>query len=232
LAGELHRRRHRCDPVQPAEHCEEQHAAQTVIPEQQPPVVVAVGAYACYSHAQSPHYRGRLIRGTLAIEAAIRRAQGLVATYSQALAFGRAQASGPVGLYGRTLCLEMRMPSPGVAPLFCTMFRPSPPASVLAGIMCGTVAVDPTGQPPYATRVVMVRVQAAASALEASNRYLTPSEVPSRDLGQLGLPAADPAGLDLLIDRVLRGGEASGSDRVPVADYADLAMACDRVWLA
>ena len=51
------------------------------------------GAYACYSHAQSPYYRGRIIRGTLVIQPAARRADGLVATYSQALATGRHRAA-------------------------------------------------------------------------------------------------------------------------------------------
>jgi hypothetical protein len=193
------------------------------------------GAYACYSHAQSPYYRGRVVRGALVVEPAPRRAEGLVATYSQALAAGRAQASGPVGLYGRALCLELRVPSPGLAPLFCSLFRPSPPASVLAGIMCGTTAMHPGGQPPYATRIAMVRVPAAAADLEASNRYLDPAEeTPSRDLAALGLATPDPVGLDARFGRFLRpdGSLRDGCDQASVDDYAALAMACDRLWLA
>lgn len=190
------------------------------------------GAYACYSHAQSPHYRGRVIRGALVIASAVRRADGLVATYSQALAVGRAQASGPVGLYGSSLCLELRVPSPGMAPLFCGLFRPSPPASVLAGIMCGFTAVDPGGQPPYATRIAMVRVPDAAG-LEGSNRYLDLGGGPlSRDLAALGLPVPDPAGLNAQLDRFLNPNEGTpGRDRAAIADYAALAMLCDRAWL-
>lgn len=192
------------------------------------------GAYACYSHAQSPYYQGRIIRGALVVEPAPRRAGGLVATYSQALPSGRAQASGTVGFYGLALCLELRLPSPGMAPLFCSLFRPSPPASVLAGIMCGTAAVHPGGQPPYATRIAMVRVPAAsASTLQASNRYLGPAEwPPSGDLAALGLPVLDPAGLDAQIERFLRpGARPPGYDQAPANEYAALAMACDRLWL-
>ncbi len=192
------------------------------------------GFYACYSHAQAPYYRGRLIRGALVIEPAARRGDGLVAAYSQALAVGRAQASGPVGLYGRAMCLELRVPSSGMAPVFCSLFRPSPPASVLAGIMCGTTAMHPGGQPPYATRIAMVRVPAAAAAgLETSNRYLDPTEGPlSRDFAALGLPVPDPAGLDAQLDRFLRpGGGFGGCDQVSLDDFAALAMACDRNWL-
>jgi hypothetical protein len=132
------------------------------------------------------------------------------------------------------MCLELRVPSPGMAPLFCSLFRPSPPASVLAGIMCGTTAMHPGGQPPYATRVAMVRVPAAAAAgLEASNRYLDPAGEPlSRDLAALGLPVPDPAGLDAQLDRFLRpGGVFGGCDQASPDDYAALAMACDRTWL-
>jgi hypothetical protein len=192
------------------------------------------GSYACYSHAQSPYYRGRIVRGALVVEPASRRSEGLVATYAQALPSGRAQASGPIGLYGLALCLELRVPSPGMAPLFCSLFRPSPPASVLAGVMCGTAAMHPGGQPPYATRIAMVRVPAAAAAdLQASNRYLGPAEwPPSRDLAALGLPMPDPAGLDARLDRFLHPeGGAAGQDQAPVSDYAALAMACDRMWL-
>jgi len=192
------------------------------------------GAYACYSHAQAPYYRGRLIRGALVIEPAARRWEGLVAAYSQALAGGRAEASGPVGMYGRAMCLELRVPSPGMAPLFCSLFRPSPPASVLAGVMCGVTAMHPGGQPPYATRIAMVRVPAAAAAgLQASNRYLDQAEGPiSRDLAALGLRLLDPEGLDAQFDRFLRPGEGSGGcDQASLDDYAALAMACDRNWL-
>ena len=43
----------------------------------------------------------------------------------------------PVGFYGAAVCLELRVPSPGMEPLFCNLYRPSPSASVLAGFMCG-----------------------------------------------------------------------------------------------
>jgi hypothetical protein len=190
------------------------------------------GSYACYSHAQSPYYRGRVVRGALLVEPASRRAQGLVATYSQAIATGRAHASGPVGIHGRTLSLELHAPGPGNAPVFCTLFLPSPPASVLAGMMCGAVAVDPGGQPPYATRIAMLRVRAAHAGLEASNRYLEAGEAVPGDLAALGVEVPDGAGLGALLDQVLRAGDGvPGSDRLVAADYAALAMACDRAWL-
>ena len=196
------------------------------------------GAYACYSLAQSPYHRGRLIRGTLTIEPAARRAEGLVATYSQALATGRAHATGPATVAGRGLALGLVSHSPGAAPLFLHLLLPTPPASLLLGLMGGFVMVDPGGQPPYATRVLMLRTPIAAAALEESNRYLDEPDAAAalaRDLPALGLRVADAEGLAAALARSLvpegAGGAPPGSMRVFVEDYRALAAACDRVWL-
>lgn len=192
------------------------------------------GAYACYSHAQSPYHRGRIIRGALAIGAAPRRAEGLVATYAQALAVGRVEASGPVLPFGRALSLALTTVSRAVAPVFVQLSHAAPPASVLAGIMSGFTMVDPEGQPPYATRIVAVRVPEAVEALEDSNRYLDPArESLSDDLAALGLRISDAAGLEGRLARILNPGFGQmGSDKVPAADHAALAALCDRNWFA
>ncbi|MBL6080049.1 hypothetical protein JMJ56_18670 [Belnapia sp. T18] len=192
------------------------------------------GVYACYSHAQSPYFYDHLVRATLVIEPAPRRSEGLVATYSQRLPMGRVHASGTVGLYGAALSLELRAPGPNVAPVFCSLFRPSPPGSVLVGVMCGTAAINPAGQPPYTTRIIMVRIDEALSErVEASNRYLDRDERPiSSDLEGLGIVLPDPVGLEALAHRVLNPSrQRSGFDQVAVTDYTALAMACDQIWL-
>ncbi len=192
------------------------------------------GTYACYSHAQSPYYRGRIIRGSLAIGIAPRRAEGLVATYSQALTVGRVEASGPVLPFGRALSLVLTTVSHAVAPVFVQLSHAAPPASVLAGIMSGFIMVDPDGQPPYATRIVVVRVPAAVASLEGSNRYMDPAtESLSNDLAALGLRISDPAELEARLACVLTPSPGqAGSDRVPAADHAALSALCDRDWLA
>ncbi len=192
------------------------------------------GAYACYSHAQSPYYGGRVVRGALTIEPGFRGANTLVATYSQALAVGRAHASGPVLLADRAISLTLSTCSQGAAPLFLNLFRPAPPASVLAGIMGGFTMVDPDGQPPYATRIAMVRVPIAVAKLEASNRYMDPVDnALSSDLAALGLWISDADGLEARLWRLLSPGQGQpGSDRVPTADYIALAADRDRAWLA
>jgi hypothetical protein len=188
------------------------------------------GQYAAYSHAQSPYYRGRLIRGSLSIGPAARRAEGLVATYAQALVVGAVSAAGPALGLGGSLSLVLRLPSPGMAPVFLSLFHPTPPASALAGMMCGTTAIDPAGQPPYATRIVLLRL-GPAQRPEASNRYLEPGAGSlAEDLSRLGLAGPE---LAPLLRECLEGAPgAPGSDHMPTDAYTALTAACDRHWLA
>ena len=192
------------------------------------------GVYACYSHAQSPYYSGQLIRGALVIEPATRHARGLVATYSEALSTGRALVTGAVQLSGRALFLNLHTPSDAFTAMFFSLFPPAPPASVVAGIMTGATVTHPGSQPPYASRIVMVRVPCDLAALEVSNRYMDlADETPAGDLAGLGLPVAERTLLDAQFDQLLRPAHAPcGSDQVAAGDYTLLAAACDRLWLA
>ena len=192
----------------------------------------ACGVYACYSHAQSPYFRGRVSRGTLLIAPAPRRFDGLVATYDQALPGGPAHASGPVQSRAAALCATLLPPNPALAPVSLSLFRPNPPASVLAGLMLGVTALSPGLQTPYATRIAALRVPGDAAETEASNRYLDPGEwPPGRELAALGLAAA--AELAAGLAAFLAGGAAEpGGDNVSADGHVALVAACDRAWLA
>jgi hypothetical protein len=209
-----------------------------------PPIAVGAeedylcGAYACYSHAQSPYYRGRLVRGAMVVERAPRRVEGLVATYSQALFGRRAFATGPAVLSGLALALMLATRSPGAMPIVIHVLVPAPPASLLVGLMGSFTMVDPGGQPPYATRIAMLRTPMTVAALETSNRYLEEPDMTeglARDLPALGLRAADPEGLAAALARYLiaedGAGASPGSIRISMEGYVALAMACDRAWL-
>lgn len=193
------------------------------------------GVYACYSRAQSPYHDGQVIRGALAIQPAPREATGLVACYSQALGFGRSHVAGPVLAAARTLTLPLTQGSSrGVPPVSFHLHMPAPPASLLAGIMSSCTMVHPSGQPPYATRIVMMRVPLPVVALEASNRYMVPGRLAlSRDLAALGLAMPDPEGLETQLDRFIHpaGTGRAGSDQIPMSDHIALGAACDRIWL-
>ena len=194
-------------------------------------------AYACYSQAQSPCYRGSILRGTLVIQPAPRRTEGLVARYSQyshPVALGPSHVAGRVVVVGGMLALPLTAGSAGTPPVSFHLYLPAPPGSLLAGIMGSCTMMHPGGQPPYATRVAMVRVPLPAAALEASNRTMEPAPLAlSRDLAALGLRVADPAGLEARMDRFLRPQDTgwAGSDQIPMEQQVALSAACDRAWL-
>jgi hypothetical protein len=122
------------------------------------------GVYACYSHAWSPYFEGKIIRGTLVIEAAGAPAT-LHVSYSEKIALGRVEVRGQVTVSGRSVYVDLAQPVQ--YRLAMSLFLPGPLASVLAGVMSGTSWVDADPQ-PAATRIVMIRIpEVTAAALEA-----------------------------------------------------------------
>jgi hypothetical protein len=208
--------------------------AERAPPANAPPAYLA-GFYACYSHAWSPHFRGMIVRGSLSItSAATPEAPSLSALYGESVAVGRLQLRGPVHLAGRSLSIDLAGTEEQLR-LHMTLFPPSPPASVLAGVMSGTTFVDFSAR-PAATRIVMVRVpETSAGAVERSDRYVDIAEEPlSRDLAALGIPLgnADAAEIDRLLDAFLSADDEPRSHlEAPAAAYAELTLAVDRLML-
>ncbi len=184
------------------------------------------GAYACYSLAWSPYYRGRAIRGALRLQPGRLRAE-LDATYSEALLGREIRFRGTAIRAGRAMHLLVRAPE-DATPLVFALFLPGPPASVLSGILSGTTIVggDPT---PSATPVIVVRVACDASP---SNRYmaLTPGAM-AADLASLGIALGDAPALDPLMRRILLRRPADGLQQALAADQALLVAALDRAYL-
>ncbi|MFL1461876.1 hypothetical protein ACI6QG_06715 [Roseococcus sp. DSY-14] len=194
------------------------------------------GSYACFSLAQSPYYAGRIIRGAVALEEAAVPGgpAALAARCEQALPSGMASLAGPalVGA-GRALTLALHAQcSAGTSPLCFSLVLPAPPASLLAGIMTGFTMIDPAGQPPYATRVAMVRVPAPSAAVASSGGYMeaAPAAI-ARDLAAQGLAGSGGRELGALLLAFLRAGAGGGTIRLPAEEHAALAAACDRAWL-
>jgi len=69
-----------------------------------------VGAYACYSHAWSPYFHDKVIRGSLVIEPAPDGAPGLAAIYCETVAFGPMQLRGPVSIVSRAVHIDLSEP--------------------------------------------------------------------------------------------------------------------------
>jgi len=86
---------------------------------------------------------------------------------------------------------------------------------------------------PAATRIVMIRIPAAAAgALAATNCYLDPAEEPlSSDLIALGVPVTAPAELDALLDQFLAADQPGSYLKVAAAEYARLVLAVDRMFI-
>jgi hypothetical protein len=190
-----------------------------------------VGAYACYSHAWSPYFEGKIIRGSLVIEPAANGAPALTAIYRETVAFGPIQLRGPVSIVSRAVHIELLDAAARFRLAMC-LFLPGTLANVLAGVMSGATFVDADPQ-PASTRIVMIRIpEAGDSRLEASNRYLDSAAAPlSSDLVALGVPVTAPAELDALLDEFLASDQASRYLKVAAAEYSRLALAIDRMFI-
>jgi hypothetical protein len=143
------------------------------------------GAYAVYSPAWSPYYRGRLVRASLRIS--LGRGGTLPVTYLETLMGRSVHFHGDTMIGSRSLHLSVRE-NDGGYPIFFSFYLPGPPATALTGVMSGCTIVghDPR---PTTTRAVAIRV-AEDAPLDASNRYLERGESIAADLAALGLTGA------------------------------------------
>jgi hypothetical protein len=184
------------------------------------------GVFAAYSHAWSPYFAGRIIRGTLRVSAPLARGR-LVADYSESLPTARVHVRGPALLSGRSLYLLLHEQGSDM-PLFFTLFRPAPPASVLAGLVSGATFVghDPR---PSVSRILMIRQPGTGEAGPQNERYMEAGESIAADLGTLGLEIADPDEVDARVDAFLRGATAAGLDQAVAEDYGALVALFDRL---
>ena len=187
------------------------------------------GAYACYCPSWSPYSRGKIVRGSLAIEVAPGGRQ-LIATYSEQVAVGRAELRGPVSILDDAVQIDVFDDAARFRLSMC-LFLPGRLASVLAGVISGVALVDVAPQ-PTAARIVMVRIPGAtAAALEATNRYIDATEPLSGDLAALGVPAAMSGGLDALLGDFLAADPPGSYIKVAAAEYSQLTLAIDRLFI-
>ena len=182
------------------------------------------GTYACYRHAWSPYFRGRLVRGELSITAA------LSATYAEALVTGRLVVlDGAITMSTRAVRMDVR-DTADEEQVYFSLFPPTPLVSVLAGFMCGQSLVGPELEPSV-TRIVMVRLPAPSPPLRDAPVSLGPQESVAKDLAALGVRVVEPAMVDQRMATFLRGGDGGGLDQIPSATYRALAELFDRSWL-
>ena len=187
------------------------------------------GAFACYSHAWSRYFQGRLIRGELTVTTSS-TPNRLHAAYTEVLPTGLLDLKGTLNMGKRATQGTVGDDSSGVSTLSFCLFPASPPASVLGGLMFGTTLIGPDAQPSV-TRIVMVRLPPGSPRLTSMVGYLPPQPSIAEDLQELGLRVQDPVAVDRLLTAFLSGG-AKGADQVSLSAYRALTDLFDRIWLA
>lgn len=195
----------------------------------QAPALSLAGTFVSYSHAWSPYFQGRLIRGELTVTTSS-TPNRLHATYTEVLPTGLLELKGTLNMGKRATQGSVGDDSSGVPTLSFCLFPASPPASVLGGLMFGTTLIGPDAQPSV-TRIVMVRLPGTTPLLRSTAAYLPAQASIGEDLAQLGLRVQDSAAADRLFAEFLAVG-VNGFDQVSVPAYRALADLFDRIWLS
>jgi len=187
------------------------------------------GTFVCYSHAWSPYFRGRLIRGGLSsgVDSSPNR---LPISYTEVLPTGPMELKGSMAIAQRGLHAQVSDATGGAQVLTFCLFQASPPASVLAVFMFGTTVIGPEAQ-PSATRIAVIRLPAATARLQSADAYLPSQSSIAEDLASLGLPVEDSAIVDRRLADFLNGGGGS-FDQVSWPEYRARAEIFDRHWLS
>ena len=190
--------------------------------------VELAGTFVCYSHAWSPYFSGRLIRGelTVGVESSPNR---LPVSYTEVLPTGVLALKGAMFLSKRGLHIQAGDLTGDTQVVTFCLFPAAPPASVLGGFMFGTTLISPDAQPSV-TRIVLVRLPAASTRLRSVDAYLPRQGSMAEDLAQFGLHVGDATAVDLRLAEFLNGS-SDGFDQIPVSAYRALADLFDRDWL-
>lgn len=190
--------------------------------------VELAGTFVCYSHAWSPYFRGRLVRGelTVGVESSPNR---LPVSYTEVLPTGALALKGAMFLSKHGLHVQVGDVTGDAQGITFCLFPAAPPASVLSGLMVGTTLISPDAQPSV-TRVVLMRLPAASPQLRSVDAYLPRQGSVAEDLAQFGLHVGDAAAVDLRLAEFLNGS-GEGFDQIPVSAYRALADLFDRDWL-
>ena len=183
------------------------------------------GRFVAYSHAWSPYFAGRLIRGGLTIGPGDDGQPSAI--YGEYLPTGAIHLSGRIDT-GQNLFFDLRDPRFEQRLTFF-LFMPRPPSNVLAGLMSGFTFLGPDALPSV-TRIVLIRLDDDRAIAEASDAYLPEGGSIAADLRQLGVAVDDDAHTDALLEAVLtpKGGSF---DCVAIESHRRLVEHFDRTRL-
>ena len=145
------------------------------------------GAYACYSYSFSPYFPGWLIRSSMLIGPG--HGPGSVA-YSHNMPPLPTRFSGDITFNGRGMQIALHQTAAGDMRIYMALFGPAPPATVLAGMLCGAAVVTPEPE-PSAARIILIRLPAPSPAFDALYTAFQPEESIADDLALAGLHFSD-----------------------------------------
>jgi hypothetical protein len=182
------------------------------------------GAYACYAFAWSPYYPGRLVRGSLVIGPGRGRK---TADYTENLVSAIARFSGAVLLNSRGMHIELHQVAEGETRLDMVLFAPSPPASFLAGVVCGTSQLGPDSEPSM-SRCAMIRLPGPSPAFNRLDGLFEPDGSIAADLDVAGLHLLDGPEVDRRLMEFLPARAHHGIEQVAIAEYRSLVALFDR----
>jgi hypothetical protein len=192
------------------------------------PGLSLAGTYVCYSNAWSPYFRGRLIRGALSVASSGR--ERVPASYVEVLPTGPMRLDGWLAVDKRAARGELGDATRVSQHINFALFPPTPPFSVMGGLMFGTTLIGPDAQPSV-TRTVLIRLPQQGARLASEGAYLPVGRAISEDLEAMGLPIDDSVAVDRCLATFLGGGGRDGIDQVPAADHRALVDVFDRIWL-
>ena len=157
------------------------------------------GAYACYSYSFSPYFPGWLIRSSMVIGPG--HGPGSVA-YSHNMPPLPTRFSGDITFNGRGMQIALHQTVAGDMRIYMALFGPAPPATVLAGMLCGAAVVTPEPE-PSAARIILIRLPAPSPAFDALYTAFQPEESIADDLALAGLHFSDRDEVDRRIKEYL-----------------------------
>jgi hypothetical protein len=176
------------------------------------------GAYACYSYSFSPYFPGWLIRSSMVIGPG--HGQGSVA-YSHNMPPLPTRFSGDITFNGRGMQIALHQTAVGDMRIYMALFGPAPPATVLAGMLCGAAVVTPEPE-PSAARIILIRLPAPSPAFDALYTAFQPEQSIADDLALAGLRFSDPAEVDRRIKEYLPARPRNGIEQVATEEYREL----------
>lgn len=176
------------------------------------------GAYACYSYSFSPYFPGWLIRSSMIIGPG--HGQGSVA-YSHNMPPEPTRFVGNITFNGRGMQIALHQTVAGDMRIHMALFGPAPPATVLAGMLCGAAVVTPEPE-PSAARIILIRLPAPSPAFDALYTAFQPEESIADDLALAGMRFSDRDELDRRIKDYLPARPRHGIEQIATVEYREL----------